>query len=67
MHCHPHQPKQEVLEEKKSFSQIASEAAEKLSSKHKHALEYHPHYDEDKDAQFTKELYRLKGFAYLRT
>ena len=29
--------------------------------------DYHPHYDAERDSQFTKELYRLKGFAYLRT
>ena len=60
--------------EPKSFEQIAREASMRLTRKSTlmdakssvHEEELHPRYDEDKDNAFIRELYRLKGFAYLR-
>ena len=71
VHCHPMTATKKQLdqsrEEQKSFSQIASEASERMNTKPRQQSDYHPYYDAERDSEFTKELYRLKGFAYLRT
>lgn len=76
IHCHPQvrQLTRFETEAGKSFEQLASETASKLcrqkSLMGKTQLiseeELHPSYDDDSDNAFIKEMYRLKGFAYLR-
>ena len=76
VHCHPkfHQVKRFDTEEGKSFEQLASETADKLCRQNSllgktqivSGDELHPNYDEDSNNAFIKEMYRLKGFAYLR-
>lgn len=59
-------------EPEKTFTQIAKEASELLASNRTSfveadaARELHPHYSNKESDQFMRELYRLKGFAYLR-
>ena len=58
----------------RSFEQIAKDSVEKLSRtrsfKAKNSFvneeDLHPRYTEDGDNSFIREMYRLKGFAYLR-
>ena len=71
VHCYPVIDKLEADQTPpdRSFGQIAKDASERLCKNYKkqEALEeLHPIYDEESDAQFVKEMYRLKGFAYLR-
>lgn len=77
VHCHP---KLKTLkrvgteDDTKSFEQIARETANRLCRQNsflgKTQLiseeELHPSYTDENDKAFIKEMYRLKGFAYLR-
>lgn len=73
IHCYPMVQTVEI-EPEKSFSQLAKEAAEQLSKNKKtipstqviSSDDLHPNYNDDNNNAFIREMYRLKGFAYLR-
>lgn len=74
VHCHPKLRNLATEEKIKSFEEIARETASRLCRQSsllgKTQLvseeELHPNYSEENDKAFIREMYRLKGFAYLR-